>query len=89
MAFEIRKIRLGNVSKNGTEKIIYVQLSNGVIKSVEQVLEHMNIGIEYYYITTYNIHAEIEPVYINERRSYIRTRGDGYSNDDLLKLANF
>ncbi|HHE5951422.1 TPA: DUF3892 domain-containing protein [Staphylococcus aureus] len=89
MAYEIKKIRLTSNANNGTEKISEVLLHNGHSETVSQVVRYLDIGMEYFYTTSYSSKAKVESVHPAERSPYIRTVGNGTESDNLLSLPRF
>ncbi|EMK0855219.1 DUF3892 domain-containing protein [Listeria monocytogenes] len=85
--YKIVKIHLDK-SKNGTEKITEVQLSNGNTEQVMKVVTNLNFGANYYYTDVNSNRAEVEPVQ-GSNGWYIRTKRDGTTSDNLLSLPTY
>lgn len=87
---EIKKIRVTDNTKSGTEKISDVQLSSGKTETVAQVVSNLESNDKYYYTTSSNSKADVEAVYPkNGRKPYIRTVANGTESDNLLSLPRF
>ncbi|EHD5018735.1 DUF3892 domain-containing protein [Listeria monocytogenes] len=85
--YQIVKIHLDE-SKNGTEKIGEVQLSNGNTEQVMQVVTNLNFGANYYYTDVNSNRAAVESVQ-GSNGWYIRTIRDGSEDDNLLSLPTY
>lgn len=89
MAYEIKKIRLTSNLRSGTEKISEVQLHNGETETVTQVVRYLDLGMKYFYTTSFSSKANVESVHPVGRSPYIRTTGNGTEDDNLLSLPRF
>lgn len=86
---EIIAIRVSSPYASHPSDIVAVKLSNGNILSTQEVILEINYGKEFFYTTSYNSHAYVEAVVSATGRSYIRTKANTTTSDNLLNLPRF
>lgn len=89
MESHITHIRVSESFPTSTERITEVKLSDGTIETVAQVIRYLEIPCDYFYTTSGGSKAYVEAVHPVNRNSYIRTKGDSTTSDNLLSLPRF
>lgn len=87
--FEIVAIRVVSAFASHPSDIQAVKLANGKILSVPEIVLAIRIGQNFFYTTSYNSHAYVEAVTSTTGRSYIRTKANSTTSDNLLNLPKF
>jgi hypothetical protein len=86
MAYEIKKIHLYRRYTFSPDNIVEVELSNGEKHSRQMVIDNINRGDDYYYLTPDHSRATLEAVYPTYEPPFIRTKGNKTMDDELFSL---
>lgn len=88
MASEITHVRL---SHGGTDErhITEVMLATGLTFTREQIVDHIELKLEYFFTTGDGRKATVEAVRPSVGSPYIRTKADNTTKDNLLSLPRF
>ncbi|HFD1693321.1 TPA: DUF3892 domain-containing protein [Enterococcus faecium] len=89
MAYRITHIRVSGNYATSTDKITHVQLEDGTVESVAEVVRFLDQNLEYYYTTSTYSKALVESVHPSYGQAYIRTKRNSTEKDNLLNLPKF
>lgn len=89
MVYEIVQVRLGNPYGTTEDRITEVKLSTGNVQTVRDVVNYINSYHEYYFTDRNGNQTYVEVVPFQGRSSYIRTKPNQTTTDNLLSLPRF
>jgi hypothetical protein len=85
----ITSVRLDSPLSSTEDHIIAVKLASGVIQTIQQVINSINLKNRYYFTDFDGNKTYVEVVHLSGRPAYIRTEPNKTLSDNLLKLARF
>ena len=89
MAYQIVAVRTKDPFSSKPADITDVKLSDGAVESVSLVVKYIDLGLKYFYTTSWSSKAEVESVHPDFRDPYIRTKANYTTTDNLLSLPKF